>query len=166
MLQLRSTGGGRVTEHDHPAVLLVQERGERLAAQIWMDRKGVGLAVLEHEVAVPVVRVADVPDFAVENDGHLGRDGVDELDRLDERLESFDTCTHVEREVRLEGHYTFVGLLHDPLVERDNGAPETGPIGTDYGRQLREVGIEPDTDEVALIPARMEQLHEIRPAHR
>lgn len=157
VLELARSRVGRPAEDDDPLVGHRQERFERLASEVRVDRDGISFEPGERFVDVAVVGVADVGPLVVEDDRHTRRHLLDVGDRVLQRLPPTMIIV-VEGDVGLVRHHQLVRLVDDPLVEREQSLVGIGAV---LGADVGEIAVEPDAEGLPLGHTCPQQFHEV-----
>lgn len=155
VLELARSRVGGLAQED-AAQAAVQERTVGLLAQVGVEGDGVDAEPLEHG-HVALVGAADVAALGVGDDHHLRKVRLDEAADGVQRLEPLAIERFVERQVRLERQGALTTGSQDALAER---------LDTLVGKPLDVRGdssqtwVEPHTDELGLLPAKLQLLNE------
>lgn len=165
VLELSSTRVGCPCENEDALVGSRQEGLHRFASQIRMDGDCVCLEVVEDEIDIPLVGIADVGDLGVKDDRDAVKMG--DLDRCCQGLDTVRTVGQVERPVRLVAGHEIVGCLDEPLVELGDRSAHRfldpwcafRPL-MDRRWQLVVLAVEPNADRETLVPACFQLFHE------
>lgn len=158
-LELPGSRVRRPAQDEDALGLAVEERLERLGPHVGVHRDCVGLADVERERHVVIVRVADVGALGVEDDRNAWRMITDVRARLLERLDPLGSVGLVEGGVDLVRTHEIGRRLHDLIVETDDRV-EVSVAPRRFG-QLAVLAIESDTHELVLGPTGIEELAEI-----
>lgn len=164
ILKLAGAGIRRTAEDEDPLFRIIEERLNRFPSEIGMNRYRIALQMVEDELAVALIRIADIAALGVDDDGNIGRDRVDVVHRALERKDACIAEGFVECRVRLVGADQVEGRVDDISIEFEEFLRDVA--GLEKIRQLVVNRIESDAEELPFGPFGREKPLKVSIGHR
>src|SRR4051812_44552466 len=142
VLQIAAARIAGPAEDEYALVGVAQEWSQTVFALIRIGRNGVEIPRAEVAGGIGSRGRAHIADLAVEDDRDVRRD---EFAGFDQRLDSGNSLSDIEAQIRLVGANEILSRLHNGPVECDDCLPRVKPM--QMGREPGWIGIEPNTEQ-------------------